>query len=196
MSCSHKFDFGAICPKCLDKEFNYYSPYSSNANVSQKNFLLKKCSVSIYIDTMDAQQTTKSTMESKDANTPTSPKTFQYTYVQQRRLCTLLETKLNIKFWINRSRDEQEAEKTTPTDTPFYRIGFCLYNGFKLMNILRYHPDKTRVPKGKAFATINMNTFRTTRNSQNLIIFSEDEIQSIQTLLDIQPINPLPEIIG
>jgi len=129
-------------------------------------------------------------MSQTDANTqspPSSPKKgFQFTYQQTKRISELLQQKLHLTFWINLTKDEQEQEKSFPTDNHYYRLAFCKYNGFDLLNIVRYHPDKTRVPKGKAYTTINLKAMKCTMNSINKYEFTNDEKATIKTTLGLE----------
>ena len=112
---------------------------------------------------------------------------YHFTYLQMKKVSELFEQKLNKKFWINLSKEQQENEKTTPTNIEYYRLAYTVYNDFPLFNIVRYHPDKSRVPKGKAFATINLKTCKCTMNSQNKFVLTDSEITIIKDTLNLEP---------
>ena len=111
---------------------------------------------------------------------PPSPKKYQFTYWQVKKVSELLEKKIGKKFWINLTKDEQETEKANPSDNEYYRISYCQYNGFPLINIIRYFPNPANRVKGKSYATINLKTMKTTMNSLNKIEFDDDELKVLQ----------------
>lgn len=123
--------------------------------------------------------------EDAKADTPSSPRKFQFSYIQMKKVSELFEQKLNKVFWMNLSKADQEAEKETPTNNEYYRLAYTKYNDCPLLNVLRYHPDKSRIPKGKAYSTINLKTCKSTANAQNKIQFNDDEINTIKTTLNL-----------
>ena len=113
-------------------------------------------------------------------------KKYQFTYLQMKKVSELFEQKLGLKFWMNLSKEEQETEKATPTDREYYRLAYTVYNNFPLLNIVRYHPDRTRVPKGKAYSTINLKSCKCTVNAQNKMEFTLEETKLIKETLNIE----------
>lgn len=122
-----------------------------------------------------------STPESGSSSPRITP--IKYSYKQTKSFCEILQTKLNIKFWICLSDEQRAEEKENPTDAAFYRLGYCVYNGLKLVNIVRYYPDRTKYVKAKSYATINLALMKTTNNSQNKIDFTDEEATNIKRIL-------------
>ena len=114
------------------------------------------------------------------------PIKYQFTYLQMKKVSELFEQKINKKFWINLSKEQQETEKAQPTDTEYYRLAYTMYNNFPLFNVVRYHPDKSRVPKGKSYTTINLKNCKCTMNSQNKFEFTPEEIKLIKDTLNLE----------
>jgi hypothetical protein len=132
---------------------------------------------------------TKAKTESIEEQTASdAPKktSYQFTYRQVKDVSNILSQKLNIKFWILLSKDEQEAEKATPTETIYYRLGYCNYNNFDLLNIMRFFQDPTKKVKGKSYATINLKNMKCTTNSQNKFVLSSDEQVAIRKAFGIE----------
>ena len=135
--------------------------------------------------TQPQEETPKDTVTTIEPKELKEQKKFQFTYIQMKKVSELFEQKLGLKFWMNLSKEEQETEKATPTERDYYRLAYTVYNNFPLLNVVRYHPDRTRVPKGKAYSTINLKSCKCTMNAQNKIEFNEAEIKLIKETLNI-----------
>jgi len=125
-------------------------------------------------------------MSVEDIKKDEQPKSYQFKYAQMRRTSSLLASKLGIKFWILLSKEEQEVEKEHPTDAEYYRLSYCLYNNFPLLNIVRFFQDKANKVKCKSLATINLKTLRCTQSSATKFIFTSEEEDQICSILGIQ----------
>lgn len=192
MSCNHMY-YGAICQKCEERKNGYVN---FQIKKSELNFYLNKSQLNIYRNSKDNQETkmpksTKKTAQpredSKKEEPAKEPIKYQFTYQQMKKVSELFEQKTGLKFWINLSKEQQEAEKATPTDNEYYRLAYTVYNDFPLFNVVRYHAIKDRIPKGKAYSTINLKSFRCTMNSQNKFVFTESEIETIKDALNLEP---------
>jgi hypothetical protein len=117
--------------------------------------------------------------------TKPSIKPLKFTYDQNKKLCEFLQNKLNIAFWMLLSKDKQEEIKTdkNQAEEKFYRLGVCKYGDSRLLNILRYFPMKEHYEKTKAYATINLNSMKSTQKSQHKIELTEKEMQTLKTII-------------
>lgn len=133
---------------------------------------------------MEIVITSPSSLESSSPTT-SSPKieNIKYSYKQTKQFCDILEKKLNIKFWICLTKEQQEEEREDPTDTEYYRLGYCVYNGIKLVNIMRYFQDRSKQVKLKSYATINLAHMRATNMSTHKPVFSPEETENIRRIL-------------
>lgn len=106
------------------------------------------------------------------------------TYLQTKQICKMLQPKLDVLFWPTLSKQEKDAEKDAPTDIKYYRISYCEYKDFPLLNVHRFFPDRSKHP-GKAYATINLRTMRSTANSEHLVEFEDNEADELRTIFDL-----------
>lgn len=107
-------------------------------------------------------------------------------------LAKYLQGRLNIQFWILASEQERADAKAGLNNTKYYRASLCGYAGIKLLNIIRYFPDKTKkTGPNKAYLTINMDRYQTTNNSSVRVIFGEEDKIILRKIMNIE--NPVDD---